>query len=149
MTLEIETIQNDLGKFIMSLCPVKWDKVYYYVIRTDMSCDMYFCVKEFQTGLIISSNYFFDRYDKYGMSKNETYAQLYKMTTSLYNAYKADKEKLWTTMTLIADSSGETTFDFTYEAPAGKNIFQQREEWEKKYFNEPAPAVKVKYPEGI
>lgn len=146
MTNEIETAQKKLDVLLMSISPVSWDKVYYYAIRSSMGWDMYFCVKEAETGLIISSNIFFERYDKYDIKKNDLYAKLYQLTASVYEECKNENKKLWKTMTFVADRSGQYDVEFTYESPAGKNIFKQREDWEEKYFGEHLPSLKGKYP---
>ncbi|MDO5558390.1 MAG: DUF600 family protein [Oscillospiraceae bacterium] len=145
MTVTIEKIQNKIATILFNLCPVPWDSIYLFGEGTDFNACQYFCVKESQTKVIISSNYFFNRYDKETESKKvDYYDEVNGLLIELHQAYTKTfgKEKSWTTATFIVQSNGKFDIDFTYD----KKLYKTRTEWEIKYFGEPVKFIQVKYP---
>ncbi len=62
---ELDRLQNELGLFLASIIPVPWERICLYSKCEKVSRTIRFAVKEKETGIVTTDEFFFDRYDSY------------------------------------------------------------------------------------
>lgn len=150
MNKEIENIQSNLGLFLIELIPVEWKRICFYAECEDGHNNFWYCFQENNTSLIITSDFFYNRYKNYSYTKSKTNETLANLTFELYEAYKKEfgKNKIWTTMTYVIESNRKIEIDFGYDLPDNslKGILSKRKKIVNKYFDKDYIYTKEKYP---
>ena len=143
----IENLQKELCEYLISMMPVKWEKICFYSECNSGRCSAWFAFIEKKTGIICTQDFFWDRYNSYPISKMEAYLKLTDFAIALYNAYK-DKfglEKAWHTLSYTVTNDCKFHIDLGYE-DKDVSVMRTHEEVFKNFFGVPYEYIEGKYP---
>lgn len=153
MNNEIEKIQRELGLFLIEIMPVEWKKICLYAECEDGYNSFWGCFQESKTDLIVTTEFFYDRYKHYAYTEHEIHRALADFLFDLYDAYKKEfgKDKIWNTMTFIIYSNKKFEIDFGYDTPDDtlNGSIAQRKALTRKYFGKEYGYTNEKYPYEI
>ncbi len=143
----IENLQKELCEYLISMMPVKWEKICFYSKCTSGSRTTWIALLEKETGAICTQESFWDRYNEYPCKKIDSYIRLGKLIEKLYNAYveKFGEDKVWCTYFLTIDDDYTFHVDLGYEMLKG-NIVEQHDAVVEKFFNTKYKYLEGKYP---
>ena len=143
----IENLQKELCEYLISMMPVKWEKICFYSECNSGRCSAWFAFIEKKTGIICTQDFFWDRYNSYPISKMEAYLKLTDFVIALHNAYK-DKfgpEKVWHTLSYTVTNDCKFHIDLGYE-DKDVSVMRTHEEVFKNFFGVPYEYIEGKYP---
>lgn len=146
----IENLQKELCEYLISMMPVKWEKICFYSECNSGRCSAWFAFIEKKTGIICTQDFFWDRYNSYPISKMEAYLKLTDFVIALHNAYK-DKfgpEKVWHTLSYTVTNDCKFHIDLGYE-DKDVSVMRTHEEVFKNFFGVPYEYIEGKYPYWI
>ena len=144
---KIEAAQTELGKYLVSMMPVPWEKICFYARCAPGFAQTWFGMIESETGVICARDFFWNRFDNYQMSERDAMRTLPKLAQALYRAYleRFGQEKIWRLMFLTIESDGKMQINFEYENLQG-NSLEQHDEVFRRFFGTEYKYYWTKYP---
>lgn len=144
---EIEKYQAELIEYLISIIPVPWKKIVFYAESTQHTSSLRFGFTEKDTNVIVTMDFFFDRYNYYAFSKIDVFVTLYDILEKIYNAYlEILKDEIWNTISYIIESPNDFTIEFGNDKKSERVFFEEAEWFVKKFFYTNYIWVKGKYP---
>ncbi len=143
----IESIENKLGEYLISIIPVSWDKIVFYAKSTGSATTIRYAFREKETLMTITSEFMFRRYPDLTLSENDIDHTLFEYTEKLYNAYREEigEDKVWRTMAYVIEEDGSYHIDLSYEMPQ-RNMREERNWLVETYFGDKYTQLKGLYP---
>ncbi|GEM_PF-963447 len=150
MNQKIEEIQSRLGSFLTDLMPVAWNRICLYAECEEGHNSFWGCFQERKTDLIVTSEFFYQRYKNYNYTENQVQHQISDFLFALYQAYLAEygRDKIWQTMTYVIEQDKKFRIDFGYDAPdmSLNGILKTRKNIVRQYFGTDYAYIEEKYP---
>ena len=143
----IEQFQNELRDYLISMMPVPWKKIFLFAECNRGSATYWFCVLEKETGIVITYESFFSRYDSYQYYKRDINHKLFLLLDDLYQAYVKEygEDNVWHTIEFIINENGTFRTYLSYEH-MNEGILRFRDSFLKKHLNTEYKYIKGKYP---
>ena len=143
----IESIQSEIGYFLIKMIPVPWEKICLYAECDNGCVSIWFAFKEEKTNVICTQEFFWKRYQKYPIKERDVNINLPDLVENLYNAYieRFGENKKWYTMYYTLDSDHSVHINFGYEMPIG-NFVQIHHSVFERFFGIPYKYNGEKYP---
>ena len=144
---KIESIQSELGYYLVSMIPVPWSKICFYAKAARGFSSIYYGFIEKETGVICALDFFWNRYDSYPVKEWDAIKKLNKLVSTLYYAYieRFGEDKIWRLMFYTIESDGKVHIDFKYEDLPGNSLEQQKEVF-RRFFGTEYKYYWTKYP---
>ena len=144
---EIESIQTEVGQFLISMIPVPWEKICLYAECENGCASIWFGFKEEKTNVICTQEFFWERYQEYPIKERDVNLNLPDLVENLHNAYieKFGETKKWCTMYYTVGSDYSVKINFGYEMPTG-NYVQIHHKVFEHFFETPYKYHEEKYP---
>lgn len=149
MNKSIEKIQNEIGLFLMEIIPVEWKRICLYAECEDGHNSYWGCFQEKITALVVTSEFFYDRYKDYVHTEREVQNKLFDLLYALYEEYQKEYgENVWKTMIFVVEENGKYSIDFGYDFPKNSisGILSHRKSLSNKYFGKDYKYTTEKYP---
>ena len=144
---EIKTRRNELCRFLINMMPVPWEKICLFAECDSGSATYWFCFLEKETGIVITYESFFIRYDSYPFTKRDINHKLFLLLDDLFQTYVKEygEDKVWHTIEFIIND--DSTFR-TYLSCQHMNegILRFRNAFLKKHLNTEYKYIRGKYP---
>ena len=144
---EIEALQTELGQFLVSIIPVPWKKICFYVRCAQGYSETWFAFIEKETDVICVQDFFWDRYQCDLPKRMIVFKKFGTLSKSLYQAYlgRFGAEKMWQSVYYTVEADGTVHIDFGYEQLPGTSIEQYNAVY-RKFFGTEYQYYRTKYP---
>lgn len=144
---KINSLQMELGYYLVSIMPVPWSKICFYARAARGFSSIYYGFIEKETGVISAMDFFWNRYDSYPVKKRDAVKQLNKLVADIYNAYleQFGEEKIWRLMFYTIESDGKVRINLEYKNLSG-NSLEQHDEVYRRLFGTEYEYYWTKYP---
>lgn len=132
----VEKLYGELANLLNDRIPTKWDKIWFYteIDELETSCRFYFIESESKE--VIDSGIVQKRFNL-DLEEYFTFIDELNDLAEKINSLMAEEySNIWTTMTLILDSSWDFETDFTYESLDDTDRMDRRTEWNNKYLKD-------------
>lgn len=138
--------EMDLVNLLISMMPVSWKKIAFYAESDNFSRSLFFGVREKETDIAVNMDTFFERYDEYPFSKDDTPFDLMRFVRYKFKQDFAEMgENVWREFVCTIEENGEYKFEYFY--PNGEEYqYMTRAEFLKKYLDSDYICVNSKYP---
>ncbi len=128
-TERMEVLYSDIAKKLDKLIPEKWNEIYLYAQLANSMYTMYFFYytedkKKLVYSFDIPKNYEIDE-DEFDDIRDE----IKKDFKDLQNEFAANKQELWTSITLAIKDTGEFKIEYSYNDISTVDPFEQQIIW--------------------
>lgn len=132
----MEILYQQIGETVNDMIPEDWKKVYIYaeVSEFDETVYFYYYPEEGEEPIYsLDIEDIFD-IDEEELSDNEDH--LDQLFDDLWNEFKNQHQKQWTSLTFVLESSGEMKIDYNYENLENADPVELKDKWMKKYLKD-------------
>lgn len=117
MEKQLAEIYNKLASKIVSMIPVKWNKLYYLgeVENNKLSWSSVFYFDSVVDNKIIKSHSISEKYSVSEEIYEELLNEVDEFLLELYDCFQENKQELWSQVSLSLDKTGKFNIDYLYD----------------------------------
>jgi hypothetical protein len=142
---DLKRTEKELAGFLCGFIPVPWTDMIYYAESDGAVWSYFYAFREEKTGIIVTIDSFYRRYESYNYVKREARHILFEFAKKLYRYAGMSAGVSWKEMVCTVKKSGEYRFDYVFPAPDAHGYMTKHELLEK-YMDSEYYFVTGKYP---